>query len=447
MSRLNIGLLAPAAVVALGIVVLLLGPGFDEGRILLRVLIALAIVTAGYMLLRISSLAIGLWSAAPWMPIVAGASVMGALFVFPNDDPRLKVLAVAIGFGFAFLGWGFIAVLAAENSTARRSNARAYAQVQERIRELEVRIQALDARGINLPLDGLAQARVQLMAVKERLDPPSSADERDVTWSTGAAYQDLWTAIHRAEEWLIAAATTKELRVGVHQDYQRLAGSPLEKSVGEDLKKVQTQLEDWTEPNPPVDLITHLRLIRRAINEYRDGRWDGLVRATARLEQSTLITAWIAFSLLVLVLALGASRETIGVGAVYFAVGALIGMLAQLRADARSNDAVEDYGLSMARMYQTVLASGLAGVAGVVLVAIAVDTTGAAGEPTTAVSLSDVFSLGNPGQLLMAAVFGLSPQLLIDRLSATAEKYKAQLAATEVGSSAPPAASSGADGK
>lgn len=118
-------------------------------------------------------------------------------------------------------------------------------------------------------------------------------------------------------------------------------------------------------------------------------------------------------------------------------------MLAQLRADARSDDAVEDYGLTLARMYQTVLASGLAGVGGVVLMAIAIETSGATGGSAPPKGLSDIFALGNPGQLLIAAVFGLTPQLLIDRLSATADKYKEQLAATQVGSSAPPAASSG----
>ena len=43
----------------------------------------------------------------------------------------------------------------------------------------------------------------------------------------------------------------------------------------------------------------------------------------------------------------------------------------------------------------------------------------------------------NPGQLLLAAVFGLSPQLLFDRLGASADQYQAQLSSTQVSASVP----------
>lgn len=136
-----------------------------------------------------------------------------------------------------------------------------------------------------------------------------------------------------------------------------------------------------------------------------------------------------------LVIALEAPRVSVAAGALLFLVGAVIGLMAQLRSDARRDEAVEDFGLTKIRLYQTILASGLAAVAGVVLMAIAVDASGAAGADQT--SLGAIFNIQqSPGQLLIAAVFGLSPQLLFDRLEVTADRYKKQLAATEVSSEA-----------
>jgi hypothetical protein len=75
------------------------------------------------------------------------------------------------------------------------------------------------------------------------------------------------------------------------------------------------------------------------------------------------------------------------------------------------------------------VASGLGAVAGVLLTAIAIDTTGTAQRTT---SLAQIFNIGNsPGQLLIAAVFGLSPQLVIERLTERADQYRKDLKDTE----------------
>lgn len=132
-----------------------------------------------------------------------------------------------------------------------------------------------------------------------------------------------------------------------------------------------------------------MRQIRRAVNEYRDERWDGLVRARNRLVRSAVMTAWTAYGLLVLALALLVPRDSLAAGCDFFIVGALVGLVAQVRSDARHNLAVEECGLTSARLYQTVLASGLAGVAGVLLMPflaeVATAASGAADvQPTKA---------------------------------------------------------------
>lgn len=386
-------------------------------------------------------IAAGLALAAPWIPIAAAAGIIGALYLSAGPEThQTRQVAVLIGLAFGALIGAVAAATTAQRSTPQRANSRAYAQVMERVRALRVQIagvqKRVDAKEVSSSA-ALEEATAQILAVEERLclvGPNVPARAIDPTWSSAAAYQDLWTGIHRAEEALVLYATRDELAAGLSNDRLRVASSPLGKSFVGEIEQLATALD-----GSPAELAAaaiRLRGIRRAINEYRDGRWDGLITARNHLVSSALMTAWTAFGLLVLAVALGAPRDSIAAGGVFFLVGALVGLLAQVRSDARHHDVVEDYGLASARLYQTVLASGLAGVAGVLLMPIAIDLGG--NSATTTASLSTVFNVTqNPGQLLIAGVFGLSPQLLFDRLGATADQYKAQLSSTQVASAEP----------
>jgi hypothetical protein len=383
--------------------------------------------------------AAGLAHAAPWIPIAAAAGIIAALYLSPGAEThQTRQVAVLVGLAFAALVGALAAATTAQRSTPQRANSRAYAQVMERVRALRVQIacieQRVEAREASA-CTGLAEATAQVLAVEERLclvGPNAPSRSIDPTWSSAAAYQDLWTGIHRAEEALVCHATRDELAAGLANDRQRVASSPLGKSFVAQIEQLAADLDGSKAEVAAVAL--RLRGIRRAINEYRDGRWDGLITARNHLVHSALMTAWTAFGLLILAIALGAPRDSIAAGGVFFLVGALVGLLAQVRSDARRQDVVEDYGLASARLYQTVLASGLAGVAGVLLMPIAIDVSGDISNG----GLGSVFNVTqNPGQLLLAAVFGLSPQLLFDRLGAAADQYKAQLVSTQVASSAP----------
>jgi len=388
-------------------------------------------------------IAAGLAQAAPWIPISAAAGIIAALYLSTGPEThQTREMAVLIGLGFAALVGAVAAATTAQRSTPQRANSRAFAQVMERVRALRVHIACLEKRVDGKEVDpclGLEEATAQLMAVEERLclhGPNAPSRAIDPSWSNAAAYQDLWTGIHRAEEALICYFSRDELVAGVANDKLRVASSPLSKFAAE-LEQVAADLDGSKAELAAVAI--RLRGIRRAVNEYRDGRWDGLITARSHLVRSALMTAWTAFGLLILAVALGAPRDSIAAGGVFFLVGALVGLLAKVRSDARRHDVVEDYGLASAQLYQTVLASGLAGVAGVLLMPIAIDVGGGISD-TSGASLSSVFNVTqNPGQLLLAAVFGLSPQLLLDRLGATADQYKAQLSSTQVASPEPPA--------
>ncbi len=374
----------------------------------------------------------GLSHAAPWIPISAAAGTIAALYLLLGSETiETRRIAVGLGLGFALLVGALTAILTASRSSPSRANTRAFALVMQRICALRARFDCLP-----LPQGACAElreAKGQVDLVQNRLgldsDLNSRTDPVDPSWSSGAGYQDLWTAIHRAEEALIACASKAELTASIVHDKLRVKGSHLAKSLDKELDRITTELHGQS-PDLP-EIKARLREIRRAVNEYCDERWDGLVRARLRLVRSALMTAWTAYGLLILALALRVPRDSIAAGCVFFIVGALVGLVAQVRSDARRNEAVEDYGLTAARLYQTVLASGLAGVAGVLLMPFVAEVASAASGAAGA-ELTTVFNVAlNPGQLILAAIFGLSPQVIFDRLTASADQYKAQLATTQ----------------
>jgi hypothetical protein len=158
-------------------------------------------------------------------------------------------------------------------------------------------------------------------------------------------------------------------------------------------------------------------------------------------------------------------------------VGAIVGLFNRLGADSEAESAVDDYGLARARLVHTPLFCGLAAVGGVVITAllpvvlnVAAVTPRAATASPTAVSAPARQATGNPtlttgaaataaatadsGQeapslvaifdlqrhpfgLVIAAIFGLTPRLLIRRLQEQTDRYKADLRSTKAPATAP----------
>lgn len=379
------------------------------------------------MSLRLSA---GFIHAAPWVPLMAAAATLAGLYLLPGGDTLpTRQWSVFLGLIVGLAVGYCIAALTAPRSTARRANSRSYALALQRVASLHARCKEL-GRGDRVDA-ALAEAEAQLGLISGRLGNTCGQTRYravDPSWSTGSGYQDLWTGIHRAEEALLIAGTTDEFRASITHDLLRFEGSGMAPFIGKELRQIEKDLDE--DQGKGAELGPRIRELRRAVNEYRDERWDALIRARLRLMRSALMTAWTSYVLLVLALALQVPRGTVTAGAVFFVVGALIGLVAQVRKDARRDEAVEDYGLMAARLYQTVLASGLAGVGGVLLIPFLVEVVGSTSGGSSAPE-PDAFDLSvNPGSLVLAAIFGLSPQILLDRLGDAGDKYKAQLSAS-----------------
>jgi len=178
--------------------------------------------------------------------------------------------------------------------------------------------------------------------------------------------------------------------------------------------------------------------VRYNINVYRDSLRDALVHSRNHLLWTMTMSGATAYVLLALAVVTAVRHEAIETGAAFFLVGALFGGLVnKLRNQSSEAIGVEDFKLSEARLFLTPILSGLAGVGGVAVTAIGAEVLtaaladGGSGATTASFGLrhafdwtrSDRFVIG----LVVAAIFGLSPERLITRLNNQAEQAKVDL--------------------
>ena len=416
-----------------------------EAQLYAALLLALAgLLALGVLFMRASrsvhgGLSLTAGPAAPWSPIFASLATLGALFLLkdPAADESRRV-AVLVGLGLGIVAWVIATWSMTFRSRPENVNPRVYADLLEKHRSVLTRLDGLRAQ--HAASNAFIEAEKHLRWASRELRIDGTPTQPGVDWASGYAYINVWMALHRAEESMLGIASRDELADVMLHDRLRTTGSRLTNLIAK-VRAAREELRRVARPGnarptaAEAEAMTRIEVaaVRQAVNEFRDTRWDGLARARNRLNYTTLITAWTAYLVLVASIGLGAPREAIAAGAVFFLVGALIGLFAQLRADAQTEEAVEDFGMAAARLRQTLIGSGLAAVGGIVITAMIADATAVergVGPP----SLSDVFTVSaNPAQLLIAALFGLSPQLLIERLTASADRYRSDLKQTGTG--------------
>jgi hypothetical protein len=174
-----------------------------------------------------------------------------------------------------------------------------------------------------------------------------------------------------------------------------------------------------------------LREVRDALDDFRGQLWEGLIRARNHLLVSIFMIGLMTYLLLALTILTTPASSVISGALVFYLVGAIAGLFARLyRESIQSMPSIDDYGLALARLIISPLLSGLMGVGGV-LVAAWLYTTFLDGNAIDPKSLQGIFSLGKPGYLLAAAIFGLAPDLLIKGLQQRSAKDISSLQATK----------------
>ena len=167
------------------------------------------------------------------------------------------------------------------------------------------------------------------------------------------------------------------------------------------------------------------------LNSYRDDLFERFVRIRNAMFAALVYVGLVAVGVLALaVIALPRRLDDAVIAAMaYYLVGALVGLFAELYGASRGQHrgAVHDYGLAFVRLLTVPVLSGIAAVLGVVV-------TRLAGAAATDVPLTDIFALEEyPLGVLVAAIFGLTPGLLLERLRTETNEYKQELVKSAAG--------------
>jgi len=449
-----------------------------------RVIVAAAIVLIAFAWL------LTVWHgeaylAAFWfmIPRLPGLLAVGWLLAYlapavPNGPPALPL---AVGLWIVLLVWLLLLIPLRRSAEIPTAQAETYRELVTRYNQIESRVTAMQPpTGHAESPAALAEADQQLKLVQRLLNLPDDGTpgpqpSRDwdadggMEWATATGYISAWEALNRADEALIDAATVDDAIGEALHDMLRLSGSQItnadhlqdalraavrQHSPDVDALYFYPQRRRMADPitastdatigkgtpaKPETrsnDVLTKevIREVRHAVNVYRTSHASALIRARARLSKAILATGVVADVLLALAILMEVPRGTLAVAAVFFLVGGVVGLLNRLRLEGEGGPAMTpDYGLFDARLLGTLLISGLAGIAGVVLVSVAplANTITVPGSDVV-LSLDKVFSLEqNRVGLVTAALFGLTPELIFGALRKQTDAIKKEVSSTE----------------
>lgn len=399
------------------------------------------------------------------LPLTAlGATVLLHLVfeeTYGANAPFAGDLAVLGGLAAALCIWLAAASYYRRYATAANASRRNYNGLRERLNQLQIRVKYAYPKGYEsskeLPTE-ILRARQQALAyaTEQCKEIDKGLKSKGTPWTTGLGYIELWHRVHRAEEALVKVEPDLEALGGAMRDESRLLNATMENresllkrlrcavamldasgtdeclSYVEDPDKHPLTDENRLKPENRAKALTILSEIRYEINHFRDNVWEGIVHARNRLAHTSVVVGIASYALLGLAIFANAPNAMIIWVVTYFLVGAIIGLFARAQGEWSANTAVDDFGLSTARLIHTPWLSGLAAVGGVLVTSI-LDSHLLSNNPQP--STLDAIFQNRPSLLIVAAVFGLTPDLIIRRLTQQVDRYKEDLQSTESGQS------------
>jgi hypothetical protein len=397
------------------------------------------------------------------------------------------VLASFVGLVLALAVWVAVSFPARKRATAKESSPPNYHQITEALDSLKYKVESVcpnedPTTPVDNGLDEVSKRKAYAEVEGEIREIEKRLQDGDTTWVTGAGYIELWHRIHRAQEAMIKLEPPSEVAEGAMRDDERLRDANIanrerlldrlrsavavfeapeangylrylpECKEYDDIRKLGTlngdagTLDADAKKNPRTEVIVDAEAIKKKlrpeaiailvetryeINRFRDNSWEGIVNARNQLLDTSMNLGLMTYALLVFTLVMAPESNAIFWATIYFLVGAITALFARARIEWSTASAVDDFGLTRARLLHLPWLAGLAAVGGVLVTAVLGPQLVPTSASGTAPALADVFNGGNTSLLLIAAVFGLTPDLIIRRLEQQTEKYKADLESTQ----------------
>ncbi len=415
--------------------------------------------------------------------------LLGRAAVLFGSPMNEGVIASFVGLVLALTVWVAVSFPARKRATAKESSPPNYHQITEALDSLKYRIESVCPNGdptttVDNGLEeaskreAIAEVKGEIKEIEKRLRAG------DTNWVTGAGYIELWHRVHRAQEAMIKLEPLTEVAEGAMRDDERLRDAnivnrerlldrlrsavavfeapeaegylrylPACKEYDDIRKLVMPNGDADTLGADPKDLraeaikrvkeaeeikkklrpeaIAILVETRYEINRFRDNSWEGIVNARNHLLDTSMILGLMTYALLVFALITTPEPRAILWAAIYFLVGAITALFARARIEWSTASAVDDFGLTRARLVHLPWLAGLAAVGGVLVTTVLGPQLVPTGGSGTAPAVAEVFNGDNTSLILVAAVFGLTPDLIIRRLEQQTEKYKADLESTQ----------------
>jgi hypothetical protein len=356
------------------------------------------------------------------LPLAAGSS---------PATPAVPVAALGIAAGVTIIVWALEFLLLAPMMASPTALPRFYRELMARYQHVRDRWEVLGSSA--QPVER-KEAETQLDWERRALIGEDS--RAGLPWASADGYVSVLRSVHRVEEALILIEPCERVLSDAEYDQLSLTHSTLDtrddlltdiKAATDDLSAAAAQADQSRERQAR----DKLRVVRYAIDTFRDDARDGVIRARNQLLQLMFVVSALTFLLFGLAEVFGVPAVCLISVAALYLVGAMVGCFNRLRIGAQQTSAEEDFGLYQARLMATLLMSGLAAIGGVFLVAALPVLTPIAGVTPQVPALSKIFDLSsNTTSLLYAAVFGLVPETVTKLLTGTADKLQTDLLAS-----------------
>jgi hypothetical protein len=379
--------------------------------------------------------------AAPLAPVLAVILSVLSLAAWFGDPTVGQGLAWA-AFINLMIAWAILAVSAMllGLSTAKGALPATYGEISQWMAEIKAWLEHLNTEAAQLPSLYSKAAYWQLHWQYELIRHDLS--ENGSHWFIGAGYVNVWRRVHQAQELLIRLVSADALPFAARCELLRFAGSgitgPTDASKQLNLALSDAESGDRLRTERARDVIQAMRM---TADQYRDRARSGLARTRSDATRTLTVTTMLSYALFWIVLearfgyelasqkspfdsAMAVLQMATG-AAILFVWGAIIGLFGQLweKWKAHPDMGEDDFGLAISWLVAVPVLAGLAGMAGVVVLTVGgpllqSGLNGLLADPQRSAStLQDAFLPGtSPVSLLFAAIFALSPNLLISRL-------------------------------